>query len=119
MTKKIEVNGRQLEFKKNIGKALIGLEFTEIPQECFLIDIFSVDSQDYIALVPMDSEELYIFRYDSSEDDEENISLLAIEDEKELDEVYDLFFHYWDEASIDQVVKEYLEDLEDLDLEEE
>lgn len=119
MNNKFESHGYQLEFEKNKGKAIIALDFGESPQECYLIDIFSVDSDDYIALVPVDSEELYILRYDASEDGEENINLLAIEDEEEMDTVYHLFFHYWDEESIDAVIEDYLSDLQALDMDDE
>lgn len=119
MTQKFESHGYQLEFEKNKGKALIELDFGDSPQDCYLIDIFSVDSDDYIALVPVDSEELYILRYDAIEDEEDSINLLAIEDEEELDLVYHLFFHYWDEENIDKVVEDYMDDLEALDMDEE
>lgn len=118
MTKKLESHGYQLEFEKNKGKAIIELELGSEPQECYLIDIFSVNSDDYIALVPVDSDELYILRYDANEDDEENINLLAIEDEEELETVYHLFFHYWDEETIDNLIDDYMGDLENLDMDE-
>lgn len=117
MTKKFESHGYQLKFEKNKGKAIIELELGSGPQECYLIDIFSVDDQDYIALVPVDSEELYILKYDINEEDEENINLIAVEEE-ELDLIYHLFFHYWDEETIDNLIDDYMGDLENLEMDE-
>lgn len=118
MTKKFESHGYQLEFEKNKGKAIIELELENEAQECYLIDIFSVDDEDYIALVPVDSEELYILKYDADEDDEHNINLMAIEEEEELDLIYHLFFHYWDEEAIDNLIDDYMGDLENLEMDE-
>lgn len=119
MTQKFESHGYKLEFEKNKGKALIELEFGDIPQDCYLIDIFSVNEEDYIALLPVDGDEIYILRYDSTEEDGENINLLAIEDEEELDIVYHLFSHYWDEESIDKLIEDYRGDLAAFDMDEE
>ncbi|MDD7306181.1 MAG: DUF1292 domain-containing protein [Peptoniphilaceae bacterium] len=115
MTQTIELHGHQLEFEKNKGKALIEFDFANSPQECYLIDIFSVDRDDYIALVSVDSEELYILRYDTSEDDKENINLIAIDNEEELDLVYHLFSHYWDEDKLDKIIDAYKCDMKDMD----
>lgn len=119
MTQKFESHGYQLEFEKKEGKAIIELDLDEASQECYLIDIFSVDEKDYIALVGADNEELYIFHYDSDEEDEENITLLAIEDEEEIDLIYHLFSHYWNEEAIDSLIDDYNSDIEYLELDDE
>ena len=113
MSTKFDLHGKSVEFEKNQGKSIIGLELEDGEEECFLIDIFSIDDSDYIALVSRDSDELYIFKY--SEDDEDGLNLLSLEDEEELDEVYHLFSHYWDDDAIENIINEYMEDLEEND----
>jgi hypothetical protein len=119
MSQKMDIHGYQLEFEKNEGKAIIEIFIDEEGQECYLIDIFSVNDRDYIALVPVDNDELYIFIYDVDEDDDENINLIAIEDEEEMDLIYHLFSHFWDEEAIDAVIDDYNSDMDFVDVEDE
>lgn len=113
MSEKLEIHGHKLEFLKNEGKAVISLDFGEDSEECYLIDIFSVDDVDYVALISSMSNEIYLFYYEDSFDNDENeIDLKTIEDEDEIDEVFHLFGHYWDDDAIDQLVEDYNTDLE-------
>lgn len=111
MTEKLELHGHEVEFLKNEGKAIIEIDLGEASDECYLLDIFSVDGTDYVALISSESYEIYLFYYEDSFEEDE-IDLRLIDDEEELDEVFHLFTHYWDDEAIDQVVEDYNSDLE-------
>lgn len=111
MTEKIELHGHELEFLKNNGKAVIEIDLGEASDECYLIDVFSVDKTDYVALISSDSNEIYIFYYEDSFENDE-IDLKVVEDEEELENVFHLFTHYWDDGAIDALVEDYNIDLE-------
>lgn len=113
MSEKLQIHGHELEFLKNEGKAVIQLDFGEDSEECYLIDIFSVDDVDYVALISSMSNEIYLFYYEDSFDNDENeIDLKTIEDDDEIEEVFHLFSHYWNDDAIDQLVEDYNTDLE-------
>ena len=111
MTEKLELHGHEVEFLKNEGKAIIEIDLGEASDECYLLDIFSVDGTDYVALISSESYEIYLFYYEDSFEEDE-IDLRLIDDEEELEEVFHLFTHYWDDEAIDQVVEDYNSDLE-------
>ena len=111
MTEKLELHGHEVEFLKNEGKAIIEIDLGEASDECYLLDIFSVDGTDYVALISSESYEIYLFYYEDSFEKDE-IDLRLIDDEEELEEVFHLFTHYWDDEAIDQVVEDYNSDLE-------
>lgn len=111
MTEKLELHGHEVEFLKNEGKAIIEIDLGDASDECYLLDIFSVDGTDYVALISSESYEIYLFYYEDSFEEEE-IDLRLIDDEEELEEVFHLFTHYWDDEAIDQVVEDYNSDLE-------
>lgn len=119
MTEKLELHGHEVEFLKNEGKAIIEIDLGDASDECYLLDIFSVDGTDYVALISSESYEIYLFYYEDSFEEDE-IDLRLIDDEEELEEIFHLFTHYWDDEAIDQVVEDYNSDLEiDDELEEE
>lgn len=118
MAKELEIHGHKLEFEKNEGKAIIELHIEDNPRETYLIDIFCVDGIEYIALVDSESSELYLLEYKVNDENSEEISLNPLESEEKLDEIFHLFNHYWDEDSIDGIVSDYIEDLEDSDMDE-
>lgn len=118
MTKRLDIHGHKLEFEKNQGKAIIELHITDEPSECYLIDIFSVDGTDYIALVDSDSSELYLLEYEIEDEESGQISLNPLESEEKLEEIYHLFNHYWDIDTIDDIIDEYIKDLEDRGMDE-
>ena len=88
MTEKIELHGHELEFQKNNGKAVIEIDLGDATDECYLIDVFSVDGTDYVALISSESNEIYLFYYEDSFENDE-VDLKVIEDEEELEEVID------------------------------
>lgn len=114
MTEKIELHGHELEFLKNNGKAVIEIDLGERTDECYLIDIFTVDQTDYVALISSETNEIYIFYYEDSFENDE-IDLKVVEDDEELEEVFHLFTHYWDDEALDNLVKEYNSDIEHFD----
>ena len=118
MSKKLEIHNHEIEFEKNEGKAIIELQLDENPRQCYLIDIFSVDGVDYIALVDSENSELIILLYELEDEESGEIKLNSLEDEDKLDEIYHLFSHYWHYDTIDEIVSEYESDLEDSDLNE-
>ncbi|MDY3007231.1 DUF1292 domain-containing protein [Anaerococcus sp. AGMB00486] len=118
MAKELEIHGHNVEFEKNEGKAIIELHIDDNPIEAYLLDIFSVDEIDYIALIDSQSSELYLLEYKLEDEESGEITLNPLEDEDKLDEIYHLFNHYWDEDSIDRIINEYIEDIEDRDMDE-
>lgn len=76
--------------------------------ECSILSIFSVQEQDYIALLPLDEKgnpneegEVYLYRY--FEDAEGNPSLENIEDDDEFDIVSDRFDEIQDEQEFEEM----------------
>ncbi|MFC4805414.1 DUF1292 domain-containing protein [Filifactor villosus] len=57
--------------------------------ECSVIGIFELDEYEYIAMVPGGTSDLYLYRY---EETEEGIELDSIEDMDEMSRVETLFF---------------------------
>lgn len=66
--------------------------------ECSVIGTFEVDDFEYIALVPLDDDQLLLYRY---EEDENGIELSNIDDEEELDIVYEAFYELFAEEDLD------------------
>lgn len=67
--------------------------------ECSIITIFECDGKDYIALLPKDEkgeplDEVYIYGYKESEDEEPE--LIYIEDEEEYEAAADKFDEWLD-----------------------
>lgn len=56
--------------------------------ECAVLGIFGVEDKEYIALLPEDEEQILLYEFQESEDD---FALLPIEDEEELDLVYEAY----------------------------
>lgn len=78
--------------------------------ECEILTIFTVDKQDYIALLhvddagePNEEGEVYIYRY--SEDADGNPSLENIESDEEYEAVSDRFDELLDEAEFEEAVQ--------------
>lgn len=77
--------------------------------ECLVLNIFPAGGREYIALLPMDSEEdeegeVYLYRYE--EDEKGNPSLSNIEDDEEFDIVSDAFDELLDAQEYDELVGE-------------
>lgn len=82
--------------------------------ECTVIDIFGVEGyeDEYIALLPMDSDEVLIYKY--IEYDDESFELLNIETDEEFEAVEGAFFDGIDETDLFDEDEEFIyEDDED------
>ncbi len=65
--------------------------------ECQVIGVFDVEEQDYIALLPEDSEEVYLYRF--AEIDEE-VELTQIETDEEYEKVSATFMSLVEEETL-------------------
>lgn len=77
--------------------------------ECVVLTIFDAGEREYIALLPMEGEEVeegevYLYRY--SEDGEGNPNLENIEDDEEYEIVADAFDELLDDQEYDELVGE-------------
>lgn len=88
---------------------LVTLELDDGSQaECEILTIFPVANQDYIALLPLEdkgeaNEEVEVFIYRYSEDEDGNPSLENIEDDSEYEAVSDRFDELLDEAEFEDM----------------
>lgn len=57
--------------------------------ECHVLGTFEVEDNEYIALVPIDEEQVLLYRF---EEDEEGINLMNIEDDEEFETVSEAFY---------------------------
>lgn len=84
---------------------------------CIVLDIFSVDGKDYIALQPEEGEEdddnVFLYRYIQEEDGEPQ--LLNIEDDEEFEAVADAFEEILDAQEYDEMFDEEEAEEEDED----
>lgn len=77
--------------------------------ECSVLTIFPVGEKQYIALLPMDSNEdeegeVFLYQFNQLEDDE--IELLNIEDDEEYEAVADAFDEMLDSEEFDEMFDE-------------
>lgn len=77
--------------------------------ECVVLTIFPAGERDYIALLPMESQEeeegeVYLYRYSEGEDGQPNLE--NIEDDEEYEIVADAFDEMLDDAEYDELVGE-------------
>lgn len=79
--------------------------------KCSVLDIFTVDEKDYIALLPQGEDEVIIYSYNEDEDGQ-GVQLGLIESDEEFEKVEDAFFAGFDDDLFD-------DDFDDDDLEEE
>ncbi len=89
---------------------------------CIVLDIFSVDDKDYIALQPEEGEEeddnVFLYRYIQEGDGDPQ--LLNIDDDNEFEAVADAFEELLDAQEYDEMFEEdeEFDDLEDSEEEE-
>ena len=77
---------------------------------CDVLGIFEADDREYIALLPEGDEEVLIYRYNTSEN-EEGFELENIENDDEYDKVGDIFFSlFYDDEEMDDELESELED---------
>lgn len=80
---------------------------------CAVITILTVDSKDYIVVLPLDENgensdgEVWFYRYSENPDDSnEEPELGYIDDDDEYEKVADAFDEYLDNCEFDEVVDE-------------
>ena len=82
---------------------------------CIVLDIFTVDNKEYIALQPEDGEEeddnVFLYRY--IQEDDGDPQLLNIDDDEEFEAVADAFEELLDSDEFDDVFDEESEDEEE------
>ena len=78
--------------------------------ECQIIGIFEVEDKEYIALMPIDQDEVLLYAYKELEDDE--FDLLLIEDEEEFELVSEAFYALY---SDDEDFEEFYEDDDEIE----
>jgi len=67
--------------------------------KCDVLGIFDVDDKEYIALLPMETEEVLLYRFVLNDD--ESFELLNIETDEEFENVEDAFFELFDDEDFD------------------
>lgn len=78
--------------------------------ECAVLTIFSVDDNEYIALLPLDESgdnedgDVYLYRYVENEDGEPTLE--NIEDDDEYEAVADAFDEWLDEQEFEDFIEE-------------
>lgn len=82
---------------------------------CIVLDIFTVDNKEYIALQPEDGEEeddnVFLYRY--IQEDDGDPQLLNIDDDEEFEAVADAFEELLDSDEFDDMFDEESEDEEE------
>lgn len=81
--------------------------------ECAVITILTVESNDYIVVLPLDEDgnnedgEVWFYRYSENPDDHnEEPELGYIDDDDEYEKVADAFDEYLDNCEFDEIVEE-------------
>lgn len=77
------------------------IDDTEV--ECNILGTFEVDELEYIALVPIDEEEVLLYRFEEKGD---NLELINIEDDEEFEIVSEAFYTLFVEEDIDFISDE-------------
>lgn len=77
--------------------------------ECEVIGFFEVEDVEYIALVPVDDDQVFLYRYEEYED---GFDLINIEDDEEFDIVSEAFYALFaedleDEFGYDELYEDY------------
>jgi uncharacterized protein YrzB (UPF0473 family) len=86
---------------------------------CIVLDIFTVDDKDYIALQPEEGEEddnVFLYRY--IQEGDEDPQLLNIEDDDEFEAVADAFEELLDSQEYDEIFEDDDDDFDFSDDEE-
>ena len=85
--------------------------------QCVVLDIFTVNDKDYIALQPIEGEEddnVFLYRL-IQEDEDDEPQLLNIEDDDEFEAVADAFEEMLDAQEYDEMFDDEFEEIDDLD----
>ncbi|MCF6459610.1 DUF1292 domain-containing protein [Clostridium sp. Cult3] len=76
--------------------------------ECTVLGIFEVEDYEYIALVPLDDDQVFLYGF---EEDDEGFQLINIEDDEEFETVSEAFYELFVEEDLD-----FYDEEEDYDL---
>lgn len=68
--------------------------------ECSVINTFEVNQKNYISLLPRESDEILLFRYNELESDA--IELINIDDDNEFNQVLDVFDSFMEDIESDK-----------------
>ena len=60
--------------------------------ECNIVAVFDHNEQDYIAINPMETDEILIYKLIESLDSEDGMELVLIESDEEYNDVADIFY---------------------------
>jgi uncharacterized protein YrzB (UPF0473 family) len=67
--------------------------------ECHVLGTFDVDNKEYIAVLPLESDEALIYKYVEKDGD---VELLSIESDEEFESVSEAFYSFFDEDEDDE-----------------
>lgn len=74
---------------------LIYLTFEDDEEvECEVVGVFEVEGKEYIALLPVDEDEVFLYEYKDLGDE---FDLIPIEDDKELELVSEAYFELFED----------------------
>lgn len=71
--------------------------------ECEIIGTFDVEDQEYIALLPLEEEDVLIYKF---KDVNGEIELSLIEEDEEFERVSEAFFDFFDDSEDEEVEEE-------------
>ena len=83
--------------------------------KCIVLEIFTVDEKDYIALQPIEGEEednVFLYRFIQEDDEPE---LISIDDDDEFEAVADAFEELLDSQEYDELFDDDLDDFDEED----
>jgi uncharacterized protein YrzB (UPF0473 family) len=66
---------------------------------CAVLGIFEMEGEEYIALLPENTETAFIYGF---KEDGEEVELIRIEDEDHYQKVSDVFLSLWEEEEFDE-----------------
>lgn len=98
------------DFEKELDEEMtVTLQLDEGPVVCSILTILTVNDKDYIALQPLDDEgnpiedDVWFYGYSENPDDpNEEPELSYIEDDEELEAVFDKFDEWLDELEFEE-----------------
>lgn len=95
----------------NDEEMTVTLELDNGPVTCAIVSIFSVNDQDYIALLPLDENgnnedgEVWIYRYwEDANDPNVEPKLTYIDNDEEYEMAADAFDEYLDSQEFDEII---------------
>lgn len=68
--------------------------------KCSVLEIFEVEGHEYIALLPIEQDEVLVYRY--IEHDDDNFELSNIESDDEFEKIQNAFLEMFNEQNFDE-----------------